>query len=268
MNKKTRNKNKMTAIVLSTGFGILAAMSIMAQEENVKIEAASRTMEPARTSGLVSIELRMIEMPRLAADEVFKEQGGIAKAYVINEKTLGTISDMVIGNKAKVVGQLQTVTKSGQNAEIKSVREIVYPTEYDIDLCAARVGVVKTTNTFEMKEMETPTAALIPGGFEKREIGTILSVSPVIAPSGTMIDLTLIPQRIRKSEHPHKPEISWPGGRTPLFMTETMATSITAPSGKALLMGVCDAIMDEEKPGKTGENIILWIVTTTIVSLN
>ena len=268
----------MQAIALSAGIIILAAKCISAQEasDQVKKEQGGKTdqadqpEESQRRSGLVSIELRMIEMPRLAADEVFREQGGIAKTYVINEKTLGVISAMVTGNKAKVVGQLQVVAKSGQNSEIKSVQEIAYPTRFDMRACVD-IPSSETNSAVGTKGTDMPAANPVPGFIEQREIGTILSVSPVIDPSRTLIDLTLIPQRVRMSEYPCKPTIVSAGCGAicaqPLFITESFATSISAPTGKPLLLGVCDVTDDQEKSEKIGENIILWIVTATIVNL-
>ncbi|NLE66244.1 MAG: hypothetical protein GX608_02390 [Lentisphaerae bacterium] len=279
MKAGTRNGNSMRAIAMSLGIAILSAAAASAQEQPSQVSGnepgggpgpAARPAKPQRAPKLVSIELRMIQAPRLDVDEVFRESGGIAHTFLINEKTLGAINAMVTGKKARVVGQLQAVSKSGQNTEIKSVREIVCPTGYEVQ--SWRDRNVKTTNVVDTDDIEAAEDIMVPGNFERREVGTILSVSPVVDPTGTTIDLTLIPQRVRVSLHPDKPAAGRAGVghglEQPVFSTESYATSMVAPSGKPLLLGVCDVIEDQDGSGKAGENIILWILTATVVSLN
>lgn len=74
------------------------------------------------------------------------------------------------------------LTKSGQRASVKQVREFIYPTEYDppeipTGAGGAGIGFVVTPAT--------------PAAFETREVGNILEVEPTIGPDNFTVDLNL-----------------------------------------------------------------------------
>lgn len=223
----------------------------------------------------VSIEARMIEMPRLTADEVFKEQGGLAKTFIINEKTLGAISEMVTKNNAKVVSQSKIITKSGSNCQNKSVREFIYPTEYHVRGSSATNSIKalpdsRSSATNSVKAL--PPDVIIPSEFETRDCGTILDVTATIDPSVKFIDIVCIFQRVRLSACPNKVIVNSPAGKTeveqPVFLSESATTVLTIPDGNTVLVSVIDATHDQEKQEKAGENIILLIMTANIITVN
>ena len=92
---------------------------------------------------------------------------------------------------ANLLSAPKVTTKSGQNAEIKVVREITYPTEYEQE--AQAIGTAGVGGTTPSRVIVTPST------FEKREVGVILSASPVVDPDGYTIDLTMIPQVVELS---------------------------------------------------------------------
>jgi general secretion pathway protein D len=96
----------------------------------------------------------------------------------------------------------KVVARSNQIASIRSVREFIYPTEYDppevpnsfgfadggdSDEDADAGGIPVPSNTF-------PVTPANPTAFETREIGTILEVEPVIGPDNMFVDLSLSPE--------------------------------------------------------------------------
>lgn len=262
---------KISAITVSMAFVILTAMNGAAQEQKdpFKKEQADKTENAAKpqqsqATPLVSIEMRMIEMSRLAADEVFKEQGGIAKTFIINEKTLNTINDMVIKNKAKVVSQSKIITDSRSCGENKSVRELIYPTEY----CSTPIE----SNGTNSVTAQSGNILIFPSAFETRDCGTMFTVTPIVGPDNKLIDIAMVLQRVRLSAGPNKVIVNSPTGETevsqPLFLSESMTISLMIPTGSTVLASVCDAIDDQEKPEKTGENIILLIMTACVVPVN
>jgi general secretion pathway protein D len=74
-------------------------------------------------------------------------------------------------------------TRSGVNATIQVVREIIYPTEFE---------VTQPTIQSEGNLVTPPTVT--PGSFETREVGVILNVTPTVGPDGYTIDLTMVPE--------------------------------------------------------------------------
>ena len=145
---------------------------------------------------------------------------------------------------ANLLSAPKVTTKSGQNAEIKVVREITYPTEFDQNVQAVDVGA-SGTSTAGGSASRTKVI-VTPAGFEKREVGVILSASPVVDPDGYTIDLTMIPQVVELSdwidygydnfdeEGVFIQHIALP---QPVFHTRTIATSISIWDGQTVVMG-------------------------------
>jgi general secretion pathway protein D len=66
---------------------------------------------------------------------------------------------------------------------IKVVKEIIYPTEFEV-----------TQPTVQSQgDLVTPPT-VTPGSFETREVGVILNVTPTVGPDGYTIDLTMVPE--------------------------------------------------------------------------
>ncbi|MBW7909117.1 MAG: hypothetical protein H3C50_09415 [Kiritimatiellae bacterium] len=77
----------------------------------------------------------------------------------------------------------RVTTRSGVNAQIQVVREIIYPTEFDT-----------TQPQFNDTGRITTPPVVTPGTFEKRETGVILNVTPTVGPDGYTIDLVMAPE--------------------------------------------------------------------------
>ncbi|MFH0952971.1 MAG: hypothetical protein V1873_01435 [Verrucomicrobiota bacterium] len=84
---------------------------------------------------------------------------------------------------ADLLSAPRVTTRTGVNAQIQVVREIIYPTEFEV-----------TQPTVQSQgDLVTPPT-VTPGSFETREIGVILNVTPTVGPDGYTIDLTLVPE--------------------------------------------------------------------------
>lgn len=97
----------------------------------------------------------------------------------------------------------KVTTRSGENAEIKVVREIIYPTAFDVQTVVRdkKSGQISLLTTNESVSKSTPVmvAVSIPK-FETRETGVILNVTPTAAADGKTIYLTLNPQVVELVE--------------------------------------------------------------------
>ena len=130
----------------------------------------------------------------------------------------------------------RVTTRSGVNAQIKVVEEIIYPTEYESqsvgDMIAGFGGGIGGGTTVPT-EMRPP----VPGSFETREVGVILNVTPTVGPDGYTIDLTLVPEVAEF--------VRWidygPNGLYPIlqpvFASRNVTTSIVLWDGQTVVMG-------------------------------
>ena len=84
---------------------------------------------------------------------------------------------------ADLLSAPRITTRSGVNAQIQVVKEIIYPTEFEV-----------TQPTVQSQgDLVTPPT-VTPGAFQTREVGVILNVTPTVGPDGYTIDLTLVPE--------------------------------------------------------------------------
>lgn len=129
----------------------------------------------------------------------------------------------------------KVTTKSGSNAEIKVVREIIYPAGLKVETLVS--GTSSSSNQF--------AGAVVMPKFETRDVGVILNVTPVVQPDGYTIDLTLLPQVVELADWMEYrfPLIS-PNGTIqefelsqPVFHSRSIATSISVRDGQTVVMG-------------------------------
>jgi len=123
----------------------------------------------------VQIGVEFVAFPRSAIDTASRCDGvcRVSREDLIRLREQG---------KARVLCAGQVLTSSGSEATVKSVREVIYPTEFIVE------PVVFSTNPLEIG-----SCVCEPGTFETRETGTILTVLPEVAESGTL-SLTFAPE--------------------------------------------------------------------------
>lgn len=138
----------------------------------------------------------------------------------------------------------RVTTRSGVNAQIQVVREIIYPTEFE-----------PTQPQFNDSGNVTTPPVVTPGTFEKRETGVILNVTPTVGPDGYTIDLVMVPEVSELVDWiQYGSTISLPrtdpltglfaGDQTftfnmpqPIFSSRNVTTSIVIWDGQTVVMG-------------------------------
>ena len=128
----------------------------------------------------------------------------------------------------------RVTTRSGVNAQIQVVREIIYPMEFDSEIITIdqenEVG-----NTWQQL-----AAVSTPGDFQTRETGVILNVTPTVGPDGYTIDLVMAPEVCELSDW-----IQYGGAvgdyffnqPMPVFTSRNVTTSIVIWDGQTVVMG-------------------------------
>ena len=112
----------------------------------------------------------------------------------------------------------RVLTRSGEEAVVKSVTECIYPTDYDVrlepssSLCASG----------RVDRVATDLAVVEPQSFTMREVGTILDITPTLTDDAALVDLKVNVQHVGRpvwndyGAEPYAPN----GGQYPLPMKQ------------------------------------------------
>jgi type II secretory pathway component GspD/PulD (secretin) len=152
--------------------------------------------------------------------------------------------------KATIVANPQIVTQSGQEATMKMVDEIIYPTEFDYEASNVSADDPSVSSndvayTAEASDV-TKASAIFPAAFETREVGVIFSVLPEMTPEGTMIYLAMSPAYVILAGWKDYEAVVFDGnGQSvrvacpqPLFRSSQTTTSLLLKSGATMLAAV------------------------------
>ena len=128
----------------------------------------------------------------------------------------------------------RVTTINGVNAVIEVVTEIIYPTEFDI----TDVDIGDGSNNFVPPSVE-------PGGFETRDVGVILNVTPTVNADNYTINLVLLPEIAELVDWlQYGSTFSVPGGDEflinipqPVFESRNITTSMIVWDGHTVVMG-------------------------------
>ncbi|MFH1477479.1 MAG: hypothetical protein ABIH24_08330 [Verrucomicrobiota bacterium] len=140
---------------------------------------------------------------------------------------------------ANLLSAPKVTTKSGANAEIKVVKELIYPTEFELT-------PPQVSGSGSGSQAVISKAFVTPAAFQTRDTGVILNVTPTVGPDGFSIDLVMLPQVVELSDWINygstlvdpvtgKPELM--NMPQPIFHSRNITTSITIWDGQTVVMG-------------------------------
>jgi general secretion pathway protein D len=137
---------------------------------------------------------------------------------------------------ADLLSAPKVTTQAGTPATIKVVTEYIYPTDF---------AVTPITGTDANGNSTIVGGVVEPSGFETREVGVILEVTPDVSPETQMITLNMTPRVVSEPEwHDYGSEYQAPDGsiqrlnmQQPFFHTREVATSISIYNSATVVMG-------------------------------
>lgn len=145
---------------------------------------------------------------------------------------------------ADLLSAPRITTRSGINAQIQVVTEIIYPTEFEVTepTIASSTTIVSDGSAAGGGLVTPPTVT--PGSFQTREVGVILNVTPTVGPDGYTIDLTMVPEVAELVDWIQYGSTISAGGQTftynipqPVFASRKVTTSIVVWDGQTVVMG-------------------------------
>lgn len=147
---------------------------------------------------------------------------------------------------------LKLTTRSGVNAQVQAVSEVIYPTEF-------RTPVV--TNPAETVAVPLP----VPDVFDTREVGAILNITPTVGPDNRTIDVVMAPEITAPPEWRTVSVTGTDGDGRPLllevpqpvFHSRNITTSIVLRDGETAVLGGMDS--------PTGDTATYLFLTATLI---
>ena len=177
--------------------------------------------------------LRMIEVEMQI--QAFRARD-IERLRLAGGVTVETLMELRRNGKARPVATATALTMSGQEAVVKAVREVLYPTELNSGINGDGTNVTA----------RIAAGALMPGNVEVRETGMVLQVIPEVTHNGAWINLMLNPKWVTLEGWDAFPAALAAGWthktlalRQPVFGETSFQTQATVADGATILLGSC-----------------------------
>jgi hypothetical protein len=162
-------------------FALSLALAFVARAQESAKKAAEAKPDPAASapSGNVEIDVSFVTFD-------LKEIEEIARKSPTAAPTQDQILKAWAAGKGRLLGTSKVITISGQQTKNEGIVEKIYPTEYE----PPRMPGDKHVPTNKDDWVSQPT----PGGFQTRNIGLTVNLTPQVSDDGKTIQLTMIPE--------------------------------------------------------------------------
>jgi len=196
-----------------------------AQDPFVKGEKAKPAAKPKAGAEVEAFQqvvqvLEFIETPYADFSEWLKANPGAPDGDLLR----ADVQKWIDAGSAEVLASQMSIARSGQRAKVESIRELIYPTEFD--------------------PIQWRPSAPYPTAFETRNLGMTLEFDPVM--SETVIDVSLAPEWVElvgECEQRPEPNGSVQKGdvRVPLFQANRISNQLETLPGEWTLVDVQSA---------------------------
>ena len=169
------------------------------------------------------------------------DQVATIRGILTNPQFQVVIKALAQKQSADTLSAPKVTTVSGQQAQIRSVQEFIYPTSWAQPSATSSGGGVTGGGAVAI----TPS---IPSSFQTREVGILLNVTPEVGADGYTINLTLAPEvsEFLGFINYGSPIVLSSGNnvvttmndiKEPLFSSENLTTSVVIWDGQTVVLG-------------------------------
>ena len=179
----------------------------------------------------VEIDTRFVETGRAALEAVGYFDTNRVDAAVLQERLMER-------QDAKLLESVRVVTRPGEEVVGKHVKEIIYPTDFGVQL---KHNIASSTNAAALL-----SATVEPQSFTMREIGSIVQVTPTVSDTADLIDLEFRADLVGEPEWKnYGAKAKWEGAATydlameqPLIpVRASVDTQVSVRPGRTLVFG-------------------------------
>ncbi len=234
---------RLTSIPFAAGLALLAcALPVTADERPKQIRVC----------------IQFVEMPHLVMT------GLLAPKDTSGPTAHQRAMDLVKDGKAKLLESCMVVCRSGQKATVETIREAIYPTEYQPP---------ELPNSIPMPPIPQPPSPRPPGttptAFETRNAGVTFEIEPTLGSNESIIDLRLAPEIVAQTRLVTSMEYRDKWGdasfRMPVFETWKLNTGVALMAGQFELVSAITPKPNAPAPATMRK--ILVFVRADVVSV-
>lgn len=182
---------------------------------------------------LIRVQVEFIEVPHTTLTRLLLDPRTSANDTHLRKE----LQNLTEKGEATVVETMLVVARSGQKSTTESIKEFIYPTEYEPAELPNEIHITQDGEkiTPDVKDHATgPT----PTAFETRNLGSTLEVEPTMDETENIIDLRLSPEIVYHTGNETWAE--WKGRhgdasiRMPNMFSARLNTSVTTFNGQTL----------------------------------
>ena len=213
----------------------------------------------------VQVTLEFIEVSQADATQLlYKDKLGMD-----GTKLRAALQSMVDSQKASMLETMMVVAKNGNKATTESIREVIYPTEYEEPELPGSFGTSKENQPSIAKAPRS--SPLLPTAFDTRNTGSTLEIEPTVGNDESVIDLRIVPEIVFEAGvrkwNVHKDELGNESAvEMPYFYTIRTNSALMLKDGMPQLLSVLTPKSAEGTPDPSRK--VLVIVTADVVTLN
>ena len=191
--------------------------------------------------------IQFIEVPHPVLTEMLASPD--AAGPPLHDKAIALAKD----GTAKVLETCVVMTRPGQKATIESIREVIYPSEYE-------PCVLPNQSPPPPPPKKPFVRPDLGNAFETRNVGSTLEIEPSLAENGRMIDLRFVPEIIQlirlDTWMEHVDRWGDASGRMPVFGTWRLNTAVTLLAGQFEMVGVITPKPNTSGPAVTRKLLV------------
>lgn len=215
----------------------------------------------SRVEPQIGILVEYYELDHRTANKLMREYSAkAADAQGLRD----ALCEMVEKGDSALIETAWLRARSGQRAKTESIRETIYPTEYDPPQIPNTVGVVafpkkKKAGEKPSEQQDLPPVAIAsspadtpilmtsatPTAFETRNVGATVEVDPVLSKDGEIVTVSIAPEMVTFEGmtffiRPESKNIPWGADHIsmPLFYSMQTALQLKAQPGNYNLLGM------------------------------
>ena len=201
----------------------------------------------------IELDVRFVSSGRAALEAVGYFDTNRVDAAVLQERLMAR-------DDVKLLEAPRIVTRPGEDAVVKHVKEIIYPTDYDVQLNHNAAALTNAAALF---------ATVEPQAFTMRTIGSIVQVTPTLTDDWELIDLELNVQLVGEPEwKDYGAKAKGEGAATydlpmeqPFIPVFSADTKVSIRPGRTIVLG---GVTDFRR--KNADNFTLAFITARVLN--